>query len=94
MGYNKQNYIRVKEEYEGKYLRAVEQAQIKKAEIHAVIPEIAEIDRELSTVGLKIFEASVKGDSVFLASNVPHGVQCLEKGIVLDIFTPMREDFV
>ncbi|MBO7251477.1 MAG: cupin domain-containing protein [Oscillospiraceae bacterium] len=35
-----------------------------------------------------------KGDSVFLASNVPHGVTCLEKGIVLDIFTPMREDFV
>ena len=35
-----------------------------------------------------------KGDSIFLASNVPHGVTCLEKGIVLDIFTPMREDFV
>lgn len=35
-----------------------------------------------------------KGDSMFLASNVPHGVTCLEKGIVLDIFTPMREDFV
>ena len=35
-----------------------------------------------------------KGDSVFLASDIPHGVSCLEKGIVLDIFTPMREDFV
>lgn len=25
---------------------------------------------------------------------VIHGCTCLEEGIVLDIFTPMREDFV
>lgn len=35
-----------------------------------------------------------KGDSVLLPGNVPHSVTCLEAGAVLDIFTPMREDFV
>lgn len=45
-----------------------------------------EVDGEVKTVR--------KGDSIFLESNIPHAVTCLEKGIVLDIFTPMREDFV
>lgn len=45
-----------------------------------------EVDGEVKTVR--------KGDSIFLKSNVPHACTCLEAGIVLDIFTPMREDFV
>ena len=35
-----------------------------------------------------------KGDSLLLPSNVPHAVACHEAGAVLDVFTPMREDFV
>lgn len=35
-----------------------------------------------------------KGDSIAFASNVEHGTVCLEKGTLLDIFTPMREDFL
>ena len=35
-----------------------------------------------------------KGDSVLLPCGVPHGVVCHVPGIVVDIFTPMREDFV
>ena len=34
------------------------------------------------------------GDTVYLEANVPHGVICLEEGILLDIFTPCREDFI
>ncbi len=34
------------------------------------------------------------GDSYAVASGVPHGVVCLEEGVLLDVFTPMREDFV
>ena len=34
------------------------------------------------------------GDSYYVAPNVVHGVQILEDTKVLDIFTPMREDFV
>lgn len=35
-----------------------------------------------------------KGDSALVPGNVEHSVTCLEDGAVLDIFTPMREDFV
>ena len=34
------------------------------------------------------------GDSITFASNAEHGTVCLEKGVLLDIFTPMREDFL
>ena len=33
------------------------------------------------------------GDSIVVPSNLPHGTVCLEKGVLLDIFTPMRKDF-
>lgn len=35
-----------------------------------------------------------KGDTYVTAPNAPHGVTCLEAGALLDIFTPMRKDFV
>ena len=34
------------------------------------------------------------GDTLAFPSNVPHGTLCLEKGVLLDMFTPMREDFL
>jgi quercetin dioxygenase-like cupin family protein len=34
------------------------------------------------------------GDSTFAQANVLHGVICLEEGILLDIFTPHREEFI
>ncbi len=34
------------------------------------------------------------GDSIVVPSGLPHGTVCLEKGVLLDIFTPMREDFL
>ena len=35
-----------------------------------------------------------KGDTLLKEHGVVHGCTCLEAGILLDIFTPMREDFV
>ena len=35
-----------------------------------------------------------KGDTYYTKPNAPHGVVCLEKGMLLDIFTPMRADFL
>lgn len=35
-----------------------------------------------------------KGDTMLKEDSVVHGCTCLEAGILLDIFTPMREDFV
>lgn len=36
-----------------------------------------------------------RGDSVYIPTNTPHGVVALEENsIILDIFTPQREDFL
>ncbi len=34
------------------------------------------------------------GDTMLKVDDVPHGCVCLEKGVLLDIFNPMRKDFV
>lgn len=34
------------------------------------------------------------GDVFYVHTNLVHGVVCLEKGVLLDVFNPMREDFV
>ena len=34
------------------------------------------------------------GDSIVVPANLPHGTVCLEKGVLLDVFTPMRKDFI
>jgi quercetin dioxygenase-like cupin family protein len=39
----------------------------------------------------KIIQA---GDSYYAPPDVPHGVVALEDGVLLDIFTPQREDFI
>ena len=35
-----------------------------------------------------------KGDMVYAVSEIEHGCVCLESGVVLDTFTPCREDFI
>ena len=34
------------------------------------------------------------GDGVYIPPNVRHGVECLEEGVIIDVFTPAREDFL
>ncbi len=34
------------------------------------------------------------GDAFYIPPNVMHGAVCLEPGVLIDIFSPMREDFV
>ena len=63
MGFNKENYRRIKEEYDGKYLRAQEAARLRRAEVHTALPEIEKIDRELATTGFKIFDATLRGET-------------------------------
>ena len=35
-----------------------------------------------------------KGDTYITEPNLVHGVKCLKEGILLDIFTPRRDDFL
>ena len=34
------------------------------------------------------------GDSIVVPGGLVHGTVCLEKGVLLDVFTPKREDFL
>lgn len=34
------------------------------------------------------------GDTLYKTPYIPHGCVCLEKGVLLDTFTPCREDFI
>ena len=35
-----------------------------------------------------------QGDAFYIPSNVWHGAECLEAGMLIDSFTPMRADFL
>ena len=35
-----------------------------------------------------------KGDAFYIPPNLIHGAVCIEKGVLIDIFSPMREDFI
>ena len=45
------------------------------------------------TVNGESFEMN-PGDSIVVPGGAVHGTECLEKGVVLDVFTPCREDFL
>jgi quercetin dioxygenase-like cupin family protein len=34
------------------------------------------------------------GDAFYVPPNVIHGAVCLEAGVLIDVFSPMREDFI
>lgn len=34
------------------------------------------------------------GDTLAFPPDVPHGTLCLQRGVLLDVFAPMREDFI
>jgi quercetin dioxygenase-like cupin family protein len=59
---------------------------------HTQITYIAE-GRFSFTVGDETREVS-KGDTLCKQGGVKHGCVCLEKGLLVDFFTPKREDFV
>ncbi len=34
------------------------------------------------------------GDCFFMEPNIEHGAVCKQKGVLIDVFSPMREDFL
>ena len=45
------------------------------------------------TIGDEVREVTA-GDTMLKTDGIIHGCEALEPGVLLDIFTPMREDFV
>lgn len=35
-----------------------------------------------------------EGDGIYIPPNVVHSTKCIEPGILIDAFSPMREDFI
>ncbi len=61
MGYNKENYIRIRSEYEGKNLRAKEAAKRRAEALYPDHPELKKIDSMLAETGMSIFREATKG---------------------------------
>ncbi len=61
MGYNRENYIRIREEYAGKNLLAREAAERRADELHAKSPDLAQLDRLLAETGVKILGEAMRG---------------------------------
>ena len=57
---------------------------------------------QITHVESGMFEVEIAGerqvlkasDVFYIPSNVLHGVICLEAGVLIDVFSPMREDFI
>lgn len=61
MAYNSENYRRIAAQYKDKNLRAKQLAEARRDELHRVIPQVADIDRELSKTGLRIMREALGG---------------------------------
>ena len=61
MAFNKENYKRIREEYNNKYLTARNAAEARRAELHERFPELADIDRAIARTGPAVFAATMKG---------------------------------
>lgn len=79
MGFNRENYARIKEEYSGKYLRAQDSARLRRIEIHGKLPEVAEIDMSLAESGVRIFEATLTNNLKMLAEIEKENKALMEK---------------
>jgi len=62
MGYNRENFNRIKQEYDEKYANARLAASERLFEIHTKLPEVAQIDRVLGETGARIMSIICSGE--------------------------------
>ena len=61
MSYNRENYIRIKREFEEKRRKAQDEADRRREDLHEKHRELAQIDRALSETGSRIFAETMRG---------------------------------
>lgn len=61
MAYNRSNYLRIRDEFEHKYIKARDDALERRDELYNRFPEIKQIDDALSDTGMRIFQETLKG---------------------------------
>lgn len=59
---------------------------------HTQISYVAKGKFEVQIDGVK--QILKEGDVFYAAPNLMHGAVCLEDGMLIDVFSPMREDFI
>ena len=59
---------------------------------HTQVTYVAEGSFEFEIGGEK--RVVKKGDTMLKTNGVEHGAMCLEDGVLVDFFTPMRKDFI
>ena len=73
-----------------------------KFEVGAIGPLHEHYRSQVTYVESGVFEASINGvkqvlkagDSFYAQPHAIHGVSCIEAGILVDVFSPVREDFI
>lgn len=61
MGYNQENFRRIRAEYETKAMKAEEAADERREELYRVIPDLRDLDRALSGFGLRLMKQAMEG---------------------------------
>ncbi len=61
MGFNKENYKRIREEYSQKWAKAEREADLRRAELEAELPELRQIDLAIADVGIRGVYATIGG---------------------------------
>lgn len=61
MGYNREDYVRIKAEFSQKYILARERATARRTELHGRFPRVFEIDKLLSRTGMDIMGVIASG---------------------------------
>ena len=59
---------------------------------HSQITHVESGSFEVQISGKKKILAA--GDAFYISPNTIHGAVCLEAGVLIDVFSPMREDFI
>lgn len=60
MSYNRENYIRLKKKFEERSAAAERAAEMRRAELHAAIPELKGIDDAQAQIGLRMFKLAME----------------------------------
>ena len=64
MGYNREDYVRIKAEYSQKYAKARQAADLRCEELYYKIPEVKQIDKLLASTGSQIMTIIAAGNDV------------------------------
>ena len=61
MAYNRDDYVRIMEEFSNKYAQAQKRAEVRRFELYGIIPELRELDKVLSGTGMEIMKIITSG---------------------------------